>query len=46
MQKKQQAEQIKTLNETLISEKETRESWIDRYEREQEDNTKTKGELL
>lgn len=30
----------------LSAEKETREMWIERYEKEQEDNTQTKGELL
>jgi len=39
-------EKIQTLNEMLVAEKETREMWIDRYEKEQDDNTKTKGELL
>lgn len=30
----------------LAAEKETREMWIERYEKEQADNTATKGELL
>lgn len=30
----------------LVTEKEAREQWIERFEKEQEDNTKTKGELL
>jgi hypothetical protein len=44
--KKQLTEKNQTLNEMLLAEKETREMWIDRYEKEQDDNTKTKGELL
>ena len=44
--KKQLTEKIQTLNEMLLAEKETREMWIDRYEKEQDDNTQTKGHLL
>lgn len=32
--KKQLTEKIQTLNEMLLAEKETREMWIDRYEKE------------
>ena len=46
MTKKNKDEKIRSLEEIQAAEKETREMWIDRYEKEQSENTKTKGELL
>lgn len=37
--KKQLNEKISSLNEILQSEKETREMWIERYEKEQKEHT-------
>jgi hypothetical protein len=37
--KKQLNEKITNLNEVLQSEKETREMWIERYEKEQKEHT-------
>jgi hypothetical protein len=37
--KKQLTEKISNLNEVLQSEKETREMWIERYEKEQKEHT-------
>jgi len=34
------------LNEILTSEKETREMWIERYEKEQKEHTQTNANLL
>lgn len=39
--KKQLNEKISNLNEIINSEKETREMWIERYEKEQKDHTIT-----
>mmetsp|Transcript_28974 Transcript_28974/g.27925 ORF Transcript_28974/g.27925 Transcript_28974/m.27925 type:complete len:106 (+) Transcript_28974:1806-2123(+) len=39
--KKQMNEKISNLTEVLNGEKETREMWIDRYEKEQKDHTTT-----
>ena len=44
--KKQLNEKIGSLNEVLGSEKETREMWIERYEKEQRDHTTTNAQLL
>ena len=44
--KKQLSEKISNLNEVLISEKETREMWIERYEKEQKEHTQTNANLL
>lgn len=44
--KKQLNEKISNLNEIINSEKETREMWIERYEKEQKDHTITNAQLL
>ncbi len=44
--KKQLSEKIQNLNEVLASEKETREMWIERYEKEQKEHTSTNAGLL
>jgi len=46
LSKKQATEKIASLNEIIAGEKETREMWIERYENEQNDHTKTNAELL
>ena len=44
--KKQSAEKVASLNEMLTAEKEARDNWIERYEKEQQAHTATQGELL
>lgn len=44
--KKQLNEKVQNLNDVLSSEKETREMWIERYEKEQRDHTSTNAQLL
>lgn len=44
--KKQLSEKITSLNEIINGEKETREMWIERYEKEQTDHTNTNAQLL
>ena len=44
--KKQLNEKISNLNEIINSEKETREMWIERYEKEQQEHTATNATLL
>lgn len=44
--KKQSADQTLALNEVLNSEKETRDMWIERFEKEQRDHSKTQQDLL
>ena len=44
--KKQLNEKINNLTEVLNGEKETREMWIDRYEKEQREHTATNAQLL
>lgn len=44
--KKQLNEKISALNDVLTSEKETREMWIERYEKEQREHTTTNAQLL
>lgn len=44
--KKQLSEKITNLNDVLQSEKETREMWIERYEKEQKEHTQTNATLL
>ncbi len=39
--KKQQSEKIQSLTDVLQSEKETRDMWIERYEKEQKEHTQT-----
>lgn len=46
LKQKQQAEKISSLNELLAAEKETRESWIQRFEKEQQEHTETNKQLL
>jgi chromosome segregation ATPase len=46
LKSKQQAEKIASLNELLAAEKETRESWIQRFEKEQAEHTETNKQLL
>jgi chromosome segregation ATPase len=44
--KKQLTEKISNLNDVLQSEKETREMWIERYEKEQKEHSATNAALL
>ena len=44
--KKQLNERITNLNEVITGEKETRDMWIERYEKEQKDHTLTSSNLL
>ena len=44
--KKQQSEKIQSLTDVLQSEKETRDMWIERYEKEQREHTQTNAALL
>ena len=44
--KKQLNERINNLNEVITGEKETRDMWIERYEKEQKDHTATNAQLL
>lgn len=44
--KKQLTEKIANLQEVLTNEKETREVWIERYEKEQKEHTTTNANLL
>lgn len=44
--KKQLSEKITSLNEIINGEKETREMWIERYEKEQSEHTATNAQLL
>jgi hypothetical protein len=44
--KKQLTEKIANLNDILLSEKETREMWIERYEKEQKEHMQTNANLL
>lgn len=46
LQKKQLDEKIHGLKEMLNAEKETRDMWIERYTKEQDELTAVKGELL
>lgn len=44
--KKQLKEKIDNMQEIIQSEKDTRDMWIDRYEKEQQEHVKTQGELI
>ena len=44
--KKQLQEKIQSLQDVLASEKETREQWIERFEKEQKEHTATNAKLL
>lgn len=44
--KKQSADKIQSLNEVIANEKETRDMWIERFEKENKDHAKTQQELL
>jgi hypothetical protein len=44
--KKQSEDKIKSLNEIIHAEKETRDMWIDRYEKEVREHTKCQQEFL
>lgn len=44
--KKQLTEKINNLNEVITGEKETRDMWIERYEKEQKEHTVTNSDLL
>ena len=44
--KKQLGEKVSNLNEIIDAEKDTRNMWIERYEKEQSEHTKTQGELI
>ena len=44
--KKQLNERINNLNEVITGEKETRDMWIERYEKEQKEHTVTNSQLL
>jgi hypothetical protein len=46
LQKQQLKEKVDNLNEIIESEKETRQMWIERYEKEQKEHTKTQSELI
>ena len=46
MTKTQLNDRIKSLNEVITNEKETRELWIQRYEDEQKNHTNTNSQLL
>ena len=46
LSKKQATEKIASLNEIIAGEKETREMWIERYEKEQQEHTATNATLL
>ena len=46
IQRKQLLEKISTLNEVISHEKDTREQWIQRYEKEQKNHMQTSNELL
>lgn len=41
LQKKQLNEKISSLNDQISNEKETRDMWIERFEKEQKDHAKT-----
>ena len=44
--KKQLNEKVQSLQDVLASEKETREQWIERFEKEQKEHTSTNAKLL
>lgn len=44
--KKQSADQIQALNDTLTAEKETRDMWIERFEKEKSDHSLTQQDLM
>ena len=44
--KKQLNEKITNLNEVIAAEKETRDMWVERYEKEQKEHTATNAALL
>jgi chromosome segregation ATPase len=44
--KKQLNEKVNNLNEIISNEKETRDQWIERYEKEQKDHTIASAQLL
>lgn len=46
MAKKQLNEKIQSLNEVISGEKETRDMWIERYEKESRERTATESQLL
>lgn len=46
LSKSQLGDRIKSLNEVIANEKETRELWIQRYEDEQKNHTNTNSNLL
>ena len=46
IQKKQNSEKIVNMQDLIASEKETRDTWIKRYESEQQAHTATQGELV
>ena len=46
LSKTQLNDRIKSLNEVITNEKETRELWIQRYEDEQKNHTSTNSQLL
>lgn len=46
MQKKQLSDTINNLRESLEAEKATRDSWIEKFEREQQDHTNTSTQLI
>ena len=46
LQKKQLNETIQSLRETLEAEKATRDQWIEKFEREQNDHTTTSTALM
>ena len=46
MAKKQLNEKIASLNEVIVGEKETRDMWIERYEKESRERTSTESQLL
>ena len=44
--KKQLKEKIDNLGEIIQSEKDTRDMWIERYEKEQQEHVRTQGDLI
>lgn len=46
LHKKQQADKITALNEVIQAEKETRDMWIERYEKEVKEHSKIQQDLL
>lgn len=44
--KKQQNDKIASLNDIIVNEKATRDMWIERFEKEQKEHSKTQTELL